>query len=548
MINAAHSRGMGRGRPKLKPASLLPARSSFRVLILFVAICTILAGCGVTTTPQEPSAPRPRGTTDTRESDPTRTLRWGRESDVSRFDPHRASVSQDNEVLFLVYDRLVHQDVAGRQVPGLATKWSFDPDGLALTMTLRDGVTFHDGQRFDASVVKANIERAKTVQGSAVASELAPITTVEVVDPLTARLVLSAPAANVPAILSDRAGAMVSPAALDSPDLDSNPVGTGMYRMHQYLRGARISLVRNDAHWDPEAVRMAGVDITVLADPQARFNALQTGQIDMAILNPDQAEQATAAGLVIDDSVTLETWYAVMNKTRPGLDNRNVRLALNHAIDRHAIVDTLLYGYGQPAAQMLPEGADGHSNAVGRDFYSYDPEKARRLLAESGLPLPVPLEMLRLGGRAQYEQMTEVMQAQLEAVGFDVNIRTISPTEAADVMFVREEGDLLPGAWGGRPSSLATLTSIFGGQGFANPGGYTDPQIEDLLARAAASIDDAARADLMAQASLLAAEEALTVPLYHARTPLVMSGEVVGLQKYRSGKIEFRGVGMTAVG
>jgi ABC-type transport system substrate-binding protein len=110
---------------------------------------------------------------------------------LSRFDPHRASSSNDNTHLYLTYDRLIHTDAEGRAVPGLATEWAFSPDGLALDLTLRPGVTFHDGTPFDAAAVaavKANIERARTVTGSAVRAELASIVGVDVTGPLQVRL------------------------------------------------------------------------------------------------------------------------------------------------------------------------------------------------------------------------------------------------------------------------------------------------------------------------------------------------------------------------
>jgi peptide/nickel transport system substrate-binding protein len=116
-------------------------------------------------------------------ADPDAIFRWANAVGLSRFDPHRASSSNDNTHLFLTYDRLVHTDADGRAVPGLATAWEFGPDGTTMDMTLRQGVTFHDGTPFDAAAVKANIERAKTVTGSAVAPELRPVRSVEVLAP-----------------------------------------------------------------------------------------------------------------------------------------------------------------------------------------------------------------------------------------------------------------------------------------------------------------------------------------------------------------------------
>ena len=141
-------------------------------------------------------------------------------------------------------------------------------------------MTFHDGTPFDAEAVKGNIERAKTVEGSAVASELEVVSTVEVVDPLTVRLTLSGPAAQLPLVLSDRAGMMISPAAFDDPNLDQAPVGAGMFTVSEYRPNDRIIYERYDGYWDPDAVRCATFDYTIAGDPVTRLNAIRTGQVD----------------------------------------------------------------------------------------------------------------------------------------------------------------------------------------------------------------------------------------------------------------------------
>jgi peptide/nickel transport system substrate-binding protein len=179
----------------------------------------------------------PIPSSDSAAQGPPGVFRYAYELTPSRLDPHRASISQDGVTLFPAYDRLVHQSPVGEPEPGLARAWTWE-DPLALRLDLRPGVTFHDGTPFDAAAVKANVERAKTVQGSAVRTELDPVSSVEVRDPLTAVLRLSYPSASLPAVLSDRAGAMVSPQALaDGVDLDAVAVGAGMYRMVEHNRG-----------------------------------------------------------------------------------------------------------------------------------------------------------------------------------------------------------------------------------------------------------------------------------------------------------------------
>ena len=244
---------------------------------------------------------------DISEYDLEGTFRYFYSVGPSRFDAHRATSSFDNTSLFLTYDRLVHNSPEASAVPGLATAWEFNPDGTALTFTLREGVTFHDGTPFDAEAVKANIERGQTVEGSAVASDLAVITSVEVVDPLTVTLNLGGDGAQLPLVLSDRPGMMISPAAFDKPDLDQSPVGAGMFTVSEYRANDRIIYNRYDGYWDPDAVRCATFDYSISGDPITRLNAIRSGQVDGTFVDPAQEADAESAGLVISHSTASPT-------------------------------------------------------------------------------------------------------------------------------------------------------------------------------------------------------------------------------------------------
>ena len=169
------------------------------------------------------------------EPDLDATFIYGYPITVSRLDPHKASISQDATTLFPVYDRLVHLSPQGRPDPGLAESWEFSDDGLTLTLHVREGVTFHDGATLDAAAVKANLDRAKGVEGSSVATDLAAMASVTVVDPMTVDITLSQPNVAIIGSLADRAGIMVSPKALaDGVDLDANMVGAGPFKLVEH--------------------------------------------------------------------------------------------------------------------------------------------------------------------------------------------------------------------------------------------------------------------------------------------------------------------------
>src|SRR5690349_19430601 len=162
--------------------------------------------------------------------DPTAVFRvaWVQPTSL---DPHKSSIAADLYVLEAFYDRLVHQSPDVEAIPGLATSWTFSADGKQMNMKLRNDVTFHDGLAFNAAAVKQNIERALTLPTSAVKGDLAMVDRVEVVNDYEVAFLLKGPAASLPLVLSAQAGMMISPSALNNPDLDQKPVGAGMFKV-----------------------------------------------------------------------------------------------------------------------------------------------------------------------------------------------------------------------------------------------------------------------------------------------------------------------------
>lgn len=482
----------------------------------------------------------------TPETDPDAVLRYMYYKSPGSFDPHKATSGFDNAPLFLVYDRLVHQSPTGEAVPGLATEWTFSDDVRTLTMTLREDVTFHDGTPFDAEAVKANIERAKTVEGSAVASEMTNIETVDVIDEHTVALNLTKPAVSTPLLLSDRAGAMISPAALDAPDLGVHPVGAGMYQVSEdYQTGVSISLARYDDYWDPEANLLAGVEIDFNADATARLNAVRTDAADVAGINPDQIEQAESAGLDVVSGFDLTFGTLTFNPDLlPALQDERVRLAINLAIDRQAIVDGIFFGEAVPASQPFPEGYFAHSDEAAD--YEYDLDRAKALMAEAGwedgfdvVLRGVPDPIRTRTGEAVAGQLAEI------------NIRAeVVPTESnvqAQMYITDKTAPAQNNAWSGRADPALTLAPNYLAGGWQNPGNLTSDEVTRLFEEAEAEPDLEARTALLQQLSAELVEHPLSiVALYRPKTSVVAVDGVVGLQSWISGKTEFRGVGMTA--
>ena len=208
------------------------------------------------------------------------TLRIGLNEDPDALDPARGGSFVGRVVFASVCDKLIDIDAGNNFVPQLATAWNWSPDNLALTVTLRDGVKFHDGQALDADAVKANLERYRTAPESLRKGELKPVASVEVVDPHTVRLHLAQPYAPLVAVLADRAGMMISPKALGrdvTPDLPC----AGPFRLTERVAQDRIVVDRFPGYWNADAIKLDRIVYQPIPDTTVRLVNLQAGQLDM---------------------------------------------------------------------------------------------------------------------------------------------------------------------------------------------------------------------------------------------------------------------------
>ncbi len=514
------------------------------LLTLILAFALFAVGCGGEDTTDSAGGGDGGPDAENVELDQDATFRYGYTVGPSRFDPHKASSSFDNASLFITYDRLVHQDPEGEAVPGLATEWELSEE--ALVLTLREGVTFHDGEPLNAEAVRANLERGQTVEGSTVQSQLAPIESIEVVDELTVRLnLVDGSGAGLVNTLSDRPGAMISPAAFDNPDLDLQPVGAGMFEVVEYQPDDLIVFERYDDYWDPEAVNVERFEFVIQIDSQTRLNAIQGGQLDATFVDPNQVPAAEQAGLNISEGSSLAFYHLQMNRARSEFGGPMVRTALNHAVDREAIVEGLLFGFGEPSVQPFPEGYFAANPDIDLGFYEHDPDLARDLLADAGLADGFSFETI-VPTVPNIVQLAEAVQAQLAEVGVVMRIRQVSPVQTADIFYGQQSGDALVSPWGGRPDPSQTLGLLYSSEGFSNPGGATTDEIEAHISETRVPAERDERAEPIHEAVQAVTEEALDVVLYFPVTPTLTTDAVVGLESYLSGKPEFRGVGLRA--
>lgn len=471
------------------------------------------------------------------------TLRLMYTSAPTSYDPHMGSSSTDNTSLNLVFDRLVHTTPDGAPIPGLALEWSLENDPPALNMTLREGVLFHDGEAFNAEAAKANLDRARA-EGANVAGDLAQIDDVVVVDEYEIRLELNGPAGALPLILSDRGGMMMSPASFDNSDVDRAPVGAGMYRLTNYETGVQSSFERFEEYWEPEAAAAATVELSYQADDETRLNAVLDGQADWALIAARQIPQAEGAGLSISSEPDLALYHLQMNIDRSEFANPLVRQALNYAVDRDGIAEAIFQGLAVPTVQPFPGGYFANDPALD-DYYTYDPDKARELLAEAGLADGFEFELLtaNLDG---FVRVSEALQAQLRQVGIEVTLNVVPVNEVVQRAYLDKVGDAVMITFQGRPDPSQTLGRLYSEGGATNASGLSSPAFMEAYERMQAAADEETRVAAMLDAVNAVVVDALDVVLLHANANYAMRSDVVGFEPYITAKPEFRGMGKTA--
>jgi peptide/nickel transport system substrate-binding protein len=360
--------------------------------------------------------------------DPDAVLRVAYAGPMQSLDPAKEALGSSQPATFLLYDRLTRLSNDLEVEPMLATSWQFAPDGSYLELTLRDGVSFHDGTPVDATAVKASLERNKGLLDSTVAPALAAIASVEVVDPLTARIILvPGRGAELPTVFTTNAGEIISPKALtDGRDLGLAPgdAGSGPYVVSDFRPGEVTKLERADRpYWDPDAAKFARVEFSYNAQGSTRLTALRAGQVDVAQItgaDMDTGRQLAGTGAFAISMAPIITPYTlyIHGNQAPFTDVR-IRQAISAAIDRQVISDQLLGGTCEPRVQPYPTGywphADAHDAAV-----AADPARARDLLARAGAG-DVRFQLAFTAG-SSFEPIAQVIQSQLAPVGIGVEL------------------------------------------------------------------------------------------------------------------------------
>lgn len=479
--------------------------------------------------------------------DENAVLSWGYTVGASSMDPHRGSSGFDQNWLFPAYDRLIYMSPKGEPEPMLATDWALSEDALAIDMNLREGVVFHDGTPLDGNAVKMSLDRARTDPASNVAPLLATVESVEVTGPLSIRINLTEPNAALLPNLGDRAGMIISPNALQNPDLDRFPVGAGPYRVADYRDGDRVVYEKFEGYWDPEVQRTAGLEYRIMADDETRLNAIRAGEVHIGIVRESQIPSALDMGLNILDGPRNSYYYFSVNSAMAPFDDPLVRRAVNHAINRVEIGDGVLQGYCTPTVQPWPANSWAYDkelgDAVGAGEYGeHNPAMARELLAEAGHPDGFAFDAI-VANITGYVTIAEAVQAQLAEAGITMNVRQVEAAQANESYMVEKTVPAAVLSYEPTMDESGPLVTHYLGDSLGNPGGLTSPELGQLFDEQNSQISPDDRAPIfhgiMAELMRLDMHEMV---LCMRRRQEVFQPGLQGLNIYPTGARDYRGV------
>lgn len=411
----------------------------------------------------------------------TPDLNLGILQEPASWDPATSGVGHQFAPYQLAYDTLIRRNTDGTYAPMLASEWDYtDPAKTTMQLTLRSGVTFSDGAPFDANAVKANLEHFAAAKGRQ-AIQAASIETVTVKDATTVDIALKAANPAFEYYLSQNLGLMASPQALTGQDITRTPAGTGPYTMvaAQSVVGQQYVFVARQGYWDPSLQKFGKVTLKLLPDATARVNALASKQIDATLLDAKTSVQADATGL---KQLAYPTdWQGLLifdrdGKTVPALGSPKVRQALNYAFDRQTMLKNFAGGKGAVTSQVFGPASEAYVDSLD-STYTYDPAKAKALLAEAGYPDGFSMTMPVIPGAS--DAIMTAVQQQLAAIGVKVELTSVP---IADYQALLGQGKF-PAAWFSlfQGPAWVAVNQIVAPQALYNPYKSTNADVAALV-------------------------------------------------------------------
>ncbi|GAA0983859.1 ABC transporter substrate-binding protein [Acrocarpospora macrocephala] len=422
------------------------------------------------------------------------------------FDPVKSISGCDILLGRLIFGTLITLAPDRTIKPGLVESWDV-VDEKTLDLHIRANMKFHNGEVFDAKAVKAGIDRNRA-KDSAYAGSLEAIVDAEAVDDKTVRIRTSRPAAGgLLATFAGREGMIPAPASIADGTLGTTPIGAGPFKVAEWRPGESMKLRRHDAYFDPDQFPYAGIDFVHLTDVAAVRNALLADNLDLGFVDLEgidalKANPRTGAQVNTSDSA----YYVNLNTSLhdPPLDNLKVRQALNYAFNRAEVAKTIFGPTAAPKWQIFPKGFPGHDPAL-ENYYTFDPAKAKQLLAEAGYPngFAMTMQAFPTGPSAR---SAEVLKSNLADIG--VNLTIVPGPNMTQDYHIDKKTNAGQNWWIPRTDPTLTFLSLYGPVGVLNTSKYSNPALNDIVYGVQGSTDQAEINTGLQQASKIIVEEA----------------------------------------
>jgi peptide/nickel transport system substrate-binding protein len=449
------------------------------------------------------------------------TLKITREQDNTTFDPILTIQNADIWVMDNMNAGLVRvtEDGLGLE-PDLAKEWSISDDAKTYTFKLRDGLRFSDGSAVTAGDVKFSLERLRDRQDSVMASMYAIIAAIETPDDGTVVVHLNEPSAPFLSTLAMFAASVVPEQAVkaEGEDFATKPVGAGAFKLDEWRRGDRVTLSRNHNYWEDGRVKLDGVEWVYIPDDNTRMLKLQAGEVDAAIFVPfnqiDTLQKNPDIQVHLDPSSRED--HLLINHAHEPLDNVQVRRAICMAIDRQAIVKTVLFGHGQVANSFIPAGALYHND--NNPTCQYDPDAAGKLLAQAGVGDDLELKLLIAAGNSKDEQTAVLIKDMLSKIGVATDIVKEEQGQQWDST-VAGDYDLSINYWTNDiidPDEKATFSLYGKDENKSYYTNYNNPKVTELIDQGRVTMDPAKRTEIYNEIQKIASEDVNWVDLYYS--------------------------------
>lgn len=422
-----------------------------------------------------------------------------------------------------MYDTLLWVNEEGILEPALAKDWDVSEDGSEYTFYLRDDVTFHNGEPFNADAVVFSWERAKDA-GFEYSNLWQLATTVEKVDDYTVKITTEGPDALFLTTVADN-WAIIPPQyfqEVGQVGFDEHPVGTGPFVFVEWVKGDRIVLKANPDYWREDTPKIENLIFRPIPESATRVAAIQTGEVDIVTrLSSEEAQSLLGVpNVTVIKYAQARVYYIAFNNVTTGVgqptEDPLVRQAMNYAVDIEAIIDSLFNGFAKPAIGFVATGELGYDNV---EPFGYDPDKARDLLAQAGYPDGFEMDMAcPAGAYTHFEEVCEAVAGYLGEVGIQVNLEIMESGHYWDFEAAKELPPLFGDSWSATDGeAYRRLIGALGGEEAAYSS-WTDETIIDMLVEIKSTIDQEERAKLYGELQVYMRDNPPFVYLYEPYT------------------------------